>query len=51
MQVARLMAVAPEGSRPLWSDASMKLDAQGDLVANGSILTPAGVHPVQVASQ
>ena len=51
MQAARLMAVAPEGSRPLWSDPGMKIDPEGNLVTNGSILTPAGVHPVKVASQ
>ena len=48
MQAARLMSVAPVGSRPLWSDATMKIDAEGDLMQNGTIVTPGAVHPVRV---
>ena len=50
IQAARLMAVAPEGKRPLWSDATRQIAPNGDLTGGDGVLTPSGVHPVKVAS-
>ena len=50
IQATRLMATAPEGSRPLWSDETMQIGPEGDLTQAGGSIAPANVHPTKVAS-
>lgn len=46
IQAARLMATAPEGSRPEWDDAGMAISPEGELSSSGTKLADADVHPV-----
>lgn len=51
IQAARLMAVAPVGARPTWSDTNTQISTEGDVTRGGQTITPANVHPVKVASE
>lgn len=50
VQAARLMAITPEGARPTWSDASLAIDADGDVTQNGNRVAPGLLHPTTVAT-
>lgn len=50
IQAARLMTTAPEGNRPLWSDATLEIGPNGDLERSGTTIAPGDVHPTKVAT-
>jgi len=50
IQAARLMTTAPEGNRPLWSDATLEVGPNGDLERSGTTVVPGDVHPTKVAT-
>ncbi|MBC8064369.1 MAG: NADH-quinone oxidoreductase subunit M [Chlorobia bacterium] len=41
---ARMMAINPTGTRPVWSDDAHQIDEQMNLVSDGKIIAPANLH-------
>lgn len=41
---ARMMAINPQGQRPVWADDSHQIDAEMNLVSNGRVIAPANLH-------